>query len=110
MLLLSLIHILSGLLHWVWLSTLPNLSARKTARLLDELGSPLEIYNASPERLAGVSEITGADVAALSDKSLRRADKILNDSARLGQQLITAGDACYPELLRAIDDPPAVLY
>lgn len=101
---------MSGLLHWVWLSTLPNLSARKTARLLDELGSPLEIYNASPERLAGVSEITGADVAALSDKSLRRADKILNDSARLGQQLITAGDACYPELLRAIDDPPAVLY
>ena len=98
------------LLHWVWLSTLPNLSPRKAARLLDELGSPLEIYNASPAHLAEVSGITEADVQALSDKSLKRAAKVLDDSARLGHHLLTLNDAAYPELLRAIDDPPAVLY
>ena len=97
------------LLHWVWLSTLPNLSPRKAARLLDELGSPLEIYNASPAHLAEVSGITEADVQALSDKSLKRAAKVLDDSARLGHHLLTLNDAAYPELLRAIDDPPAVM-
>lgn len=98
------------LLHWVWLSTLPGLSPRKAARLLEEIGSPLEIYNASPAHLAEVSGITDADIAALSDKSLKRASKVLDDSARLGQQILTLHDASYPELLRAIEDPPAILY
>lgn len=101
---------MAGLTHWVWLATLPHLSPRKAARLLEELGTPLEIYNASPEQLAEVSTITPADIAALGDKSLKRALRIVEDCARLGQQIVTAGDACYPELLRAIDDPPAVLF
>lgn len=98
------------LLHWVWLSTLPGLSPRKAARLLDEIGAPLEIYNASPAQLSEVSGITAADIAALSDKTLKRASRVLDDSARLGQQLLTLHDAAYPELLRAIDDPPTILY
>ena len=101
---------MAGILHWVWLATLPGISARKAVRLLDELGDPLDIYNASKEQLANVSELTRTDIETLSDKSLKRADKILHDTARLGQQVITLSDAAYPELLRAIDDPPIVLY
>lgn len=101
---------MAGTLHWIWLATLPGISARKAARLLDEIGDPLAIYNASEARLSAVSELTKADISALGDKSLQRADKIIHDTVRLGQQVITLADASYPELLRAIDDPPVVLY
>ena len=101
---------MAGILHWVWLATLPGISSRKATRLLDELGDPLDIYSADEARLKRVSELSAANIEALMDKSLKRADKILHDTARLGQQVITLADAAYPELLRAIDDPPIVLY
>ena len=46
----------------------------------------------------------------LEDKSLDRAERILGDCERLGLRIMTFQDADYPQRLRALADPPAVLY
>ena len=46
----------------------------------------------------------------MADKSLDRAEKVLEDCARDGQFLLTMGDAGYPARLRNIYDPPLLLY
>lgn len=44
------------------------------------------------------------------DKSLDRADRVLGDCERLGIRPLTMQDAAYPGRLRAIAQPPMVLY
>jgi DNA processing protein len=95
---------------WVWLSAKPGLSARKIARLVEEFGSAGEIYRADRARLTSVGELTPEDLSLLEDKNLSAAQAVLEDCAALDLQIITLQDAAYPERLRHIPDPPAVLY
>ncbi len=101
---------MSSLTYWVWLSTVPGLSAYSANRLLEELGSPEEIYHASPEALQGISGLREKDWIALGDKNLSRADQIIADCRKYGVRICALWDAEYPAPLRAIADPPTVLY
>ena len=47
---------------------------------------------------------------ALLDKSMDRAETILADCHGLGLRIMTIQDGDYPDRLRQIPDPPAVLY
>ena len=47
---------------------------------------------------------------SLLDKSMDEPNKILGDCDRLGMRIMTYQDADYPQRLRQIDVPPAVLY
>jgi len=49
-------------------------------------------------------------VEGLQRKDLAQADKILEDCERLNLTVMTLQDANYPERLRQLADPPAVLY
>lgn len=61
-----------------------------------------------PRRVvAGLSEKARR---SFQDKSLSRVDQILGDCDRLGIRIMTIQDAIYPERLRAIHQPPLVLY
>jgi DNA processing protein len=83
----------------------------RVRRLLEALGSPVEILRASECQLCSVTGI-GADVA----KSLRSWESQVDVAAELalvkdfGASVITMGCADYPVLLREIHDPPIVLY
>lgn len=100
---------MSSLVYWVWLSSRPELGSRDRFRLLEELGSPEEVYYADPADLTdlGLSE---AARAALADRSLDEADRILAACDRLDSRILTLRDAEYPDRLRQLYDPPLLLY
>ena len=57
--------------------------------------------------VGGLSE---SAIQSLKSKSLDQADVVLGDCERYGIQLFTLQDAIYPERLKAIHQPPMVLY
>lgn len=101
---------MAALKYWVWLTTLPGLGQRTKLQLLEHFTSPEEIYFAPEEELLLAEGVTKAQCALLADKSLDRAEKVLEDCAKDGQFLLTMDDAAYPARLRNIYDPPLLLY
>ena len=101
---------MAALKYWVWLTTLPGLGQRTKLQLLENFASPEEIYFAPEEELLLAEGVTKAQCALLADKSLDRAEKVLEDCAKDGQFLLTMDDAAYPARLRNIYDPPLLLY
>ncbi|MBR4942155.1 MAG: DNA-processing protein DprA [Clostridia bacterium] len=94
---------------WVWLSLLRGVPSTALPLLLDCFGSPTEIYSAP---LADIAEVLGGKEKAepFANKNLSEADRVLGQCATLGIGVITMQDASYPDRLRNIPDPPAVLY
>lgn len=101
---------MAALKYWVWLTTLPGLGQRTKLQLLEHFASPEEIYFAPEEELLLAEGVTKTQCALLADKSLDRAEKVLEDCAKDGQFLLTMDDAAYPARLRNIYDPPLLLY
>lgn len=101
---------MAALKYWVWLTTLPGLGQRTKLQLLEHFASPEEIYFAPEEELLLAEGVTKTQCAMLADKSLDRAEKVLEDCAKDGQFLLTMDDAAYPARLRNIYDPPLLLY
>ena len=101
---------MAALKYWVWLTTLPGLGQRTKLQLLEHFASPEEIYFAPQEELLLAEGVTKTQCALLADKSLDRAEKVLEDCAKDGQFLLTMDDAAYPARLRNIYDPPLLLY
>ncbi len=95
--------------YWVWLSRAAGIGAAKMRRLLERFGTPREIYYADEAalQLAGLS---GKETASLLDKDLSGADAILERCYQRHIETLTLQDSNYPEFLREIPDPPAVLY
>lgn len=101
---------MSELKHWVWLSGLAGVSGASKQALLERFGSPGAVYFANPSAYAGELGLRPGELEAVSDKSPRRAEEILEKCAGLGVSILTIQDALYPERLRNIPAPPLVLY
>lgn len=94
--------------YWVWLSSF-NIGSAVKSRLLKTFGDPEKIFFASREELAA-ARLSERELSLLSDKSMERTMEILGECDELGIGIYTLQDADYPERLRQIPDPPAVLY
>ena len=103
---------MAALKYWVWLTTLPGLGTRTSLQLLEHFDSPEDIYYADTERAAaGTRASPSAQAALLADKSLDRAEQVLEDCARRRASSSSPwSDAAYPNRLRSIYDPPMLLY
>ena len=98
-------------LSYVWLSLRRGLGTRTAAELLRAFGSPDAVFAADRQTLiAAPCGLRKAQVDALCDKDTAEAERIIECCAKTGIQLITLGDSTYPDRLRAIADPPVVLY
>ena len=100
---------MSALKYWLWLTTRPSLKPGEAAALAERFGGPERVYFADPAEyaLAGSSSRLREE---LEHKELDWPERILEDCARLEIRVLTMQDAEYPERLRQIDAPPAVLY
>ena len=98
------------LIHWIWFATRPGLSDRQKKLLLDVFDDPEDIYFAEKKTYAGVEGLTEDAAAALEDKNLKEAERILKECMRKGIHICTMHDASYPARLKNIADPPVVLY
>lgn len=101
---------MSSLKYWLWLSTRRGLSNVGISQLLERFGTPEAIHFADESEYGEIQGLNAQARMALGDKSMDSADRILDDCQRLGQRILTLSDAAYPERLRNIYDPPAVLY
>lgn len=101
---------MASLKYWLWLTTRKGLSGVSALSILDHFGTPEAAHFADPAEYDLVPGLTRAGKEALLDKSMDEAERILENCDRLGQRILTFGDAAYPERLRNIYDPPAVLY
>jgi DNA processing protein len=97
-------------LHWLALRMVPGLGTRRIGLLLERLRTPQAIFRASASELeaAGLTGAVARSVA--SGCSFDDAASQQQKAREAGAQLITLGDARYPETLRKIYDPPPVLF
>jgi len=97
--------------YWVWLSSLPDITPRRRILLLEHFGSPKNLWEASEKDLQEVSQIPKLCIYRILDKNLReRSGKYLDKLKGNKIRTITINDRSYPDILKSIYDPPAVLY
>lgn len=97
------------LVHWIWLAQRAGVSDRVRMALLEKMPDAEDVYHARREDLT-VEGMTEQGLEALLDKTLDDAHQILAQCAKKGIQIMTLADGAYPSRLRAIPDPPVVLY
>ena len=96
--------------YWLWLTSLPQVGLRDQTLLLQNFGGADEIYFAASDAALQIEGLSPAAREALKDKSLERAEKLLAECYEKNIQILTWQDAAYPNRLRSIAQPPAVLY
>lgn len=96
--------------HWIWLSLRGHLGAKGAERLLAAFGSPEAVFEADRTSLLQSGCVSSAMLPALLDKSLDEAQRIVSDCTKKHIHILTLHDEAYPSSLRAVDDPPTVLY
>lgn len=95
--------------YWLWLTTRKGMDSVKALAVLDYFGTPERAYYADRQDYE-LLPVGPAVCRSLLDKSMDGPDRILADCDRLGVEIMTFQDAAYPQRLRQIADPPAVLY
>ena len=98
------------LVHWIWLAHRPGVTDYMKAELLQHFSDPEDIYFARAEDFAHLESITKETMQGLMDKDLTSSEKILADVMKYKLHVLTYRDAAYPNRLKAIPDPPLVLY
>ena len=98
------------LVHWIWLATRTHIGERLKVDLVRRFQDPEAIYFADPGSFHDISGLTAEGAAALADKNLQDAEKVLWDCRRKNLRILTWQDAAYPARLKNIPDPPLVLY
>lgn len=101
---------MATLKYWAWLSAKADMRPKTRYRLVEAFGDPEKVYFADEKQLMEKCELTDAERAHISDKSLDRAEEILEICTNCGYGILTIGDAAYPKRLANIYDPPIVLY
>ena len=100
---------MADLKYWLWLTSRKRMEARKVLAVLDCFVTPERAYYADGEEYGQLPGGPGA-WSGLLDKGMDLPDRILADCDRLGVDIMTLQDADYPQRLRQLADPPAVLY
>ena len=97
-------------LHWLALCLVPGLGPQRIRTLLERYGAPEAIFRASASELeaAGAPPGPARSIAAgcTFDDALLQHERV----EREGVTLIGLRDPAYPPLLRAIHDPPVLLF
>ena len=98
------------LIHWIWFSQRPALSDRARAEILQHFQDAEDVFFADSGAFSCVEGLSEEALASLQDKNLTQAEEILGQCAKKNIHILTYRDAAYPMRLKAIADPPVVLY
>lgn len=93
---------------YVKLQTELGVGSMAFGRLISHFGGIQGIFAAPPARLRAVGRTKKTDAVVNGD--FKRADEIINQCRNNGIDIITYEDPRFPERLRQIPDPPALLY
>lgn len=98
---------------WLTLQAVEGVGDRTLVKLVQVFRSPAAVSAASPKDLAriGCSAELAERITQGPDAATRRQiERQVSTAERLKIQVLTVFDASYPERLRAIADPPPLLY
>lgn len=95
--------------HWLWYAE-RKMSCHQKKCLLEHFRDPEELYRATEPALRQVEGLDERACSSLLDKDLTEARQLVNRCRRTHVQVLTYGDAQYPDRLRGIYDAPVVLY
>lgn len=101
---------MASLKYWLWLSTRSGMGQVGQFGVLEHFGTPEAAFFADPGEYDLVEGLTRNGKESLLDKSLDEAERILAECEKQNFRILTFADAGYPERLKNIYDPPAVLY
>ncbi len=97
--------------EWLALAEVPGVGPTTFKQLLEAFGEPRRVFGSSMTALLEVEGV--GPVTALAIRNHRPSERIgaiLTATRELGFNLITTSDADYPDLLRAMDDPPPFMF
>lgn len=101
----------NGAAAWLGLALLPALGPRQALRLVDRLGDPTAVLDASEEALrqAGMPAAHAATFAAARAGIVARVEAEVAALEQAGAVAVAWDDPAYPQRLRRLPDPPLVL-
>ena len=101
--------LMSAVKYWIWLASRYGVGRRSVKRILEKFSDAENIYFARESDYRDIG-LAPAEMRSLTDKDLSPARKIIETCGKLNIGILTYGDPLYPERLKNIFDPPAVLY
>ena len=96
--------------YWVWLGTALGYGSHAIKPLLERFGDAKGVFDADEEALLHIEGLSAMERKALLSHELSRAEEVANYAFRGGIRIIPLTDTAYPSALRAIPNPPTVLY
>lgn len=100
------------LLYWLWLAQCNEVKDGVKAALVRQFEDPERLFFAEKQEIldAEIEGLTGEHLDILLRHDLSAAEETLSDCAKAGLQVLTYDSPLYPKRLKAIYDPPIVLY
>ena len=96
--------------YWVWLQQAIKQGSSK-AKIINHFYENIkDFYDGKERELRLCGCFTNKEISALCESSLEEAEKTVRLSRNLGYKIVCICDEEYPNLLRHIDNPPALLY
>ncbi len=101
---------MDNIIYWIWLQLATGPASIAPSKLLDEFdGDIKKIYDAETENYKGLN-LTPKTIKNMSDKSLEKANEILDWCNDNKVNVLCCDAPEYPQRLRSIPDFPIVLY
>ncbi len=97
-------------LGWMALVLTPGMGAIRSAKSAERLGGAARVFGASLTELEATGMPAESARFIAEGRALKAAESEAKRIAEVGATFITPDDATYPERLREIYDPPAVLW
>ncbi len=95
--------------YWIWLQNALGYSA-KLSKIIDEFSSAKDLYNAGEIEWRMSTSLTEKQVQKLITCDLNQSEEVILSCHDNNWQIIDYDDSRYPNRLKQIIDPPAVLY
>ena len=97
-------------IYWVWIQQVIGYSSHKISKITENYSFPEDFYHAAFEEKLRVGRFNADETKRLKNMSLEMAANIVQQCKRSDITIIGYGDELYPESLRNIYAPPAVIY
>lgn len=97
--------------YWLALRLVPRLATHKKVALVETFGlTALFSFNDKPSVLSSANGLSVKQLYAFSQPNWQQISQIIQASENCNSDLICFDDACYPQLLKQIYDPPLVIF
>lgn len=96
--------------YWIWLSLVLGYDCIKVKKLYEEYSDISDFYNGREFEWRFCGIFTEKEIQRMSSISIDSADRIIAECIELDYKIISIENERYPECLKNIPTPPAVIY